>query len=373
MAAIDARLTREIRQAGAAGAVVFAWLDEWFKKNWAVIDYEIPLDNTRLWHNVMDAEQNYGILGLYSGDSMSTPRLGGDARAWRRLDPVYQEAAGKTQLRALRAGADESYCYLAVEIGPGGFPWDTLGIQLAIDSYQPRLGQHRLPNTGTRSDVGFEFLIDLRRPDSASLAVIPDYNRYDARIDPGTGDDSGRFSRRPVFPRNRTDGRFESQFIITNRARFGRDGTFYPAKRYNRGRLLFGTNASSTIADWFLDESAGLLELRIPWDLLNVTDPSTRRILADSRTSGTFGTAVADDFHFGVEIYRKGAPGVVGALPAQPNGTWPAAAFTPWRWRGWTQPRYQARLKPVYDSLRLLWQEAPAGVPAPPGRRAPSN
>jgi hypothetical protein len=42
---------------------VFAWMDEWFKKSWAVADYEIPPENTRRWHNVMDAEQAYGILG----------------------------------------------------------------------------------------------------------------------------------------------------------------------------------------------------------------------------------------------------------------------------------------------------------------------
>ena len=78
MAAIDARLTREIRESGAAGSIVFAWLDEWFKKNWVVIDYEIPLDNTRLWHNVMDAEQNYGILGQYAGEAATT-------RAWAEI------------------------------------------------------------------------------------------------------------------------------------------------------------------------------------------------------------------------------------------------------------------------------------------------
>ena len=86
MAAIDARLTREIRASGAAGSVLFAWMDEWFKKNWAVIDYEIPLDNTRLWHNVMDPEQNYGILGQYAGDSGATPVLGGDPARWRGLN-----------------------------------------------------------------------------------------------------------------------------------------------------------------------------------------------------------------------------------------------------------------------------------------------
>ena len=95
MAAIDARLTREIREAGAAGSILFAWLDEWFKKNWAVMDYEIPPDNTRLWHNTMDPEQHYGILGEYAGDSGSIPKLGGNSSSWRSLQ--LRPATGKAE------------------------------------------------------------------------------------------------------------------------------------------------------------------------------------------------------------------------------------------------------------------------------------
>jgi tetratricopeptide repeat protein len=375
MAAIDARLTREIRQAGAAGSILFAWMDEWFKKNWAVIEYEIPKDNTRLWHNLMDAEQNYGILGQYAGEGSTTPRLGGDASRWLALS-VLQRAESVTTggPRRARAGFDESFYYLAVELSPGRFPWDSLGIQLVIDTYLPKLGQHRLPRSGARSEIGFEFLIDLVSPDSAAMKVTPDYNRHDSRVDPATGDDFGRFSRRPVIIRNRGDARFDSLFIITNRARFGRDGTFYPAKGYDRGRLRHGTETASTLADWYLDQHAGLVELRIPWDLLNVTDPSSRTLLYDRDSTGAFGTATAEDFHVGILIYRKsGGREVVGALPALEGGVWRAASFNPWHWVGWTKPSSYARLKPVYDSLKLLWQAAPAGAPARPGRRAPSN
>ena len=375
MAAIDARLTREIRGSGAAGSLLFAWLDEWFKKNWAVMDYEIPLDNTRLWHNAMDAEQHYGVLGLYAGDGVSTPKLGGDPLKWRALPLVQSGATGRQGAPSrIRAGADESYFYLAVELAGGRFPWDTLGIQLAIDSYQPAVGQHRLPKTHARSEVGFEFLIDLVSPDSGAIRVTPEYNRYDARVDSQTGDDFGRFSRRPVMPRNRDDGRFDSQFMITNRARFGRDGRFYRALRYDRGRLRYGKESSSTLADWFLDERAGLLQVRIPWDLINVTDPSTRTLLFDRRTEGAFGTATANDFHLAVVVYRKGPQAeILGALPSLVNGVLPASGFKPWRWQGWTEPRFHARLKPVYDSLRLLWREVPDGAPAQPWRTAPSN
>jgi hypothetical protein len=373
MAAIDARLTREIREAGAAGAILFAWLDEWFKKSWAVLDYEIPLDHTRLWHNVMDPEQNYGILGQYAGDGVSTPRLGGDPEKWRDL-PALQRGNNQGLVRALRSGADESYWYIAVELTPGRFSWDSLGLQLAIDTHRPDVGQHVLPHIGAQSEIGFEFLVELVNPSKAQLKVTPDYNRHDARVDLTTGDDFGRFSRRPVMTVDRNDGRFDSLFIITNRARFGRDGTFYPAQGYDRGRLRYGRGDSSTLADWYFDDQAGLLQIRIPWDLINVTDPSSRTLLDDRRTAGAFGTTTASGFHIGVVVYRRNGGGeIIGALPAHEGGVWRRKSFRPWLWAGWTRPTAHGRLKPVYDSLKLLWQEAPAAVPAPPARTAPSN
>lgn len=375
MAAIDARLTREIRGAGAAGSVVFAWLDEWFKKNWAVMDYEIPSDNTRLWHNLMDAEQNYGILGQYAGAAATRPRLGGDPEGWRALPLIQTAARGQPgNLRAIRAGADESFLYLAMELSPEGIEWDSAGVEIAIDTYLPEIGQHLLPRSQIRSGLGFEFLVDLSSTREASLRVIPDYNRHDARLDSASGDDFGRFSRRPVITRNRGDGRFDSLAIITNRARFGRDGTFYGARGYDRGRLLHGTEAQSTLSDWYFDRKAGLLQLRLAWDLLNVTDPSTRTLLFDPRTEGSFGTVKAGDFHFGAVLYQKGARHpVLGTVPERDDGEWSAERFRPWRWREWTEPRSHGRLKPVYDSLRAVWQEALAEAPAPPERRAPSN
>jgi hypothetical protein len=371
MAAIDARLTREIKEAGAAGSVIFAWMDEWFKKNWAVIEYEIPRDNTRLWHNVMDPEQNYGILGQYSRRADAL-RLGGDPAPWRALPQVQQGGGGFIQ--ALRAAADESYMYLAVELRPGAFAWNSLGIEIALDTYLPRTGQHRLPRSGLPSEIGFEFLIDLAGPDSATLRVTPDYQRHDAWLDPTSGDDFGRFSRRPVITRDRSDARFDSLFIITNRARFGRDGTFYPSRRYDRGVLRHGSEAVSTLRDWYLDEAAGLLQLRIPWDLLNVTDPSTRTLLFDRHTEGAFGTVKAEDFHVGLSVYRKGTDlTVVDALPEPRNGMWRVGDFDGWQWHGWTKPQSHARLKPVYDSLKALWEESPSGAPDRPSRRVPSN
>jgi hypothetical protein len=271
-------------------------------------------------------------------------------------------------------GNDESFVYIAVELAGGDFAWSTEGIQLALDTYLPGVGQHRLPRSGLNSEIGFEFVIDLTGPERARLLVTPDYQRHEFRTDPASGDDFGRFFRRPVITRDRRDGRLDSLFIITNRARFGRDGRFYPALGYDRGRLRYGTENSSTLADWYYDSKAGLLQIRIPWDLLNVTDPSTRTLLDDREITGPYGTRQAADFHIGAVLYSKdtSAQASVEALPRAREGSWRAQDFMGWRWEGWTEPRWHSRLKPVYDSLKLVWAD-PSAKPGRPARRAPSN
>ena len=360
MARIDARLTREIKEAGAAGSVVFAWMDEWFKQNWIVTDYEIPPENTRLWHNVMDAEQNYGLLGMYAGTRDRTPVPGESPARWLSLDAYDSDStAEKGAPKVLRVGSDESYVYLAVELGEmkgEAFPWETLGIRIALDTWSRTQGQTRLPGTQEEGDIGFEFLAELHSPDDAQLLVTPDYNPFvgaEALVD---GDDFAHFARRPISVTQRNDGRFDSLFIITNRARFGRDGTFYPASGYNRGRLRFGRYSQSTLADWYYEPQAGLLELRLPWGLINVTDPSTGTIILGAVPDGAIQTTRTDGFRFGVMtvVTANGKP--VGALPRLgSDGAWHAADFPNWTWNTWDSPKYHQELKPVYDSLKVLW------------------
>lgn len=343
MARIDARLTREIHAAGAAGGLLFAWMDEWFKHNWVVIDFELPAERTRLWHNVMDAEQNYGLLGMYAGDSATRPVPGGDAARWRALPVV---ARGTGALRALRAGADPAYLYLALDVP--SLDWKASGVEIGIDTWRDSVGQHRLPRGGVLSPLGFEFLVDLPAPDSGQVRVLPEYNRYAPIADRKTGDDLGRFHHRPVTTQNRSDGVFDTMFVITNRARFGRDGTFFPAAQVDRGALRYGTERASTLSDWYVDAAAGLLELRIPWDLLNVTDPSSRTLLYERGVGSAFGTVTAGDFHFQVALWSK-----------QGGGSEMLGPSAGWRWRGWTAPKWYSRLKPAYDSLTVTWGALP--------------
>ncbi|HJS48640.1 MAG TPA: hypothetical protein VJ773_11695, partial [Gemmatimonadales bacterium] len=349
-AAATSRLADEVRESGAAGVILFAWLDEWFKQNWVTLDLEVPREHNPRWLNVEDAEQQYGLLGLYAGDGTG-PVLGGDAAAWRALAPLQ---LGRGPLRALRLGHDEAYLYLAIE-ADSTVDLARHDLAVALDVVRPDLGQRR-PAGGIRSEVGFEFLVEFRDTSRGALLALPEYNPYEGSAALEAGDDRGRFHRRPVRPVNRDDGRWDSLTVIVNRARFWRDGTFVPAVVHDRGHLRHGTAAGSSLADWYWDRAAGLVTARIPWALLNVTDPSTRRVAFEYVREGEFGTVVTDGFRAGAILLDDGGR-ALDALPAAPGGAWRAGDFTGWTWPEWTEPRFHSRLKPAHESLRQLWSE----------------
>jgi hypothetical protein len=205
------------------------------------------------------------------------------------------------------------------------------------------------------SDEGFEFLIDLARPGDGEIRVLPEYNPY-GRPD-SSGDDVGKFYHRPITILDRRDGAFDSMYVGTNRARYGRDGTFFPATGYNRGRLSFGPDSVSTLSDWYYDERRNLLELRLPWGLLNVSDPSSGTLLYETGGSESLGTVHAAGLRVGVLTYYRGpAARVAGALPAlDAQGVWRSSAFRSWMWQTWKIPRSHQHQKPAYDSMKTTW------------------
>jgi tetratricopeptide (TPR) repeat protein len=336
MAERDVRLTREIREAGLAGGILFAWLDEWFKHNWVAIDVEVPPERTRLWHNVMDAEQHYGLLGLYAGGT-TRPEPGGDAARWRALDLVAESTG-----TGLRAGADPSYLYLTLE---SPLAMDSVSWTVGIDTHRPDRGQFALPGGPDDLPTGVEFALVLRDTANAQLLVTPSYNPY---LGPRPGmqptDLDAFYDTRATIDRRLTDGRFDSLFVATNRFRVARSGTAYPARGVNRGRLRYGRASESTLADWFVDPRSGLVEVRLPWGLLNVTDPSSRTVLARVRDPGPFRVEVTDGFRF--VVYALARDGSVRAR---------AASRRPYSWPTWETPVWHERLKPAYYAMQALW------------------
>jgi hypothetical protein len=172
-------------------------------------------------------------------------------------------------------------------------------------------------------------------------------------LDPVPGYFAGRYIhswRGPVVPLANADGVYDSLRVLTNRARFGRDSTEYPALGYDRGALPEGALPDGL---WERSDDATVLEVRIPWLLLNVTDPSERRVLLERRDArvveegrtGRAGTVQVDGI--GVVVARR-VGGTWTGLPAAGEPT-AVARIT---WDSWDEPRWRARRRPTYHALQ---------------------
>lgn len=341
---LSLELTRNITDAGCAGTIYFEWIDEWFKHNWLVMDFEIPEDDRKLWHNMENPEQNFGILALE--DKIKT--IDGELSDWDFTSSPGQQIS-------LDFAADASYFYLASVI-PGYDPAKH-NIYLSIDTYDSEKGDHRLPFTGELFSNGFEFLVDIQSTDSAFILVDEPYSVFTDIYN----------NYIPVYTsQNNSNGQFTKQYMLTNRSRNSLTGVKTDSVLVDRSRLLFGksTEPEFSNADWFYDDDSGTIEIRLDWHLLNVCDPAKHFVLDDKEGTRDIEYTETDGFRIYAFLTDKNH-NILARYPANAPLTC--------TWEGWETPVYTSRLKPVYYTLRDYFKDLETGpgktdsVPSGPG------
>lgn len=345
-----------IHDEGYAGGVVFSFLDEWFKGTWSVAPLEIPAERRRKWFNAESPEQSYGFLAARPASAAIT--VDGHAEDWQEIpalashDAASEGEASWGTLFSLRAASDEGYVYLLLQTaGRGELDWSAQRYLVALDTYDDARGERALP---TLSDVempsGVEFLIELDGPERSRVSVTLPYEPFE------------RLERGEIASPRDSSGRFVPLFFEANRARFGRDGTRYAAEDWERGKLRLGSlDPAASDFDTRADVSvgdAGAIEMRIPWALLNVTDPSSRRVL---HAEGGAWTRESEGFRIYAFALRADGAGVESfdALPSL--GTLPPR----WTWPPWEEPSYRLELKAGAPLLRDAMNALPDELETP--------
>ena len=377
---IDARLMGDIDEAGLAGGVLFALVDEWFKRNWLVFDFEVPAERKPMWLNVLDPEENYGVLAARPGKNRWRVTIDGRMDDWNGVPPLVTRREGGPEhpfkdgydrartLRGLAVASDEAYLYVRLDVdrldadGDGAPDWGKVVYVIGIDTYDARRGDHRLPiSDRTASPAGLEFCVILDGRDTSRLLVDQPY-------DIGT-----HRHQRPYGSVENSDGRFMEIKVETNRRRFGRDGTVYAPLLWNRSPLRHGSMDPrdpdrSTLADWRVGVAANAIELRIGWGLLNVTDPSSRRVLHDDPGDlKKVGSVETEGLRFYVAAVKPVGP-AGGATPIEarladrlPPGDLSRPSDLPmYTWSKWDRPSYHLEKKESWGILKKALAALPA-------------
>lgn len=374
---IDARLFEDIVQADMAGGLVFTWQDEWFKRTWNTMDYDNP-DRRPFWSNAQTNEQHFGLLAFDPGKSGYIVQTDGSTQDWEQANiaPLYKAPeASETrkldeydegrQIKALYAASDERYVYLRLDLGNPGKPldWSKMNAYILIDSVADQ-GQKRLSfvNGGLQSEAGFDFAIQLKGPEHSSMLIDSYYDTYYYHYGQLLG-----MIPKLSYASSKDNGVFHPIRLTLNKelAIPGEDGGLkLPFDSYETGKLRFGNGNPAapdydSLTDVAVNGDGHTVEIRIPWLLLNVKDPSMHEATGDIWENGIDSSQSVSGLRFAaVTVKPSGESGgseageLADAVPKLQGGMLPENGLIPYAWKAWEEPVFKERLKQSYGIMQ---------------------
>lgn len=325
-------LYKDIRDAGCAGAIVFEWQDEWFKRTWNTWP-GVDLTRNAYWSDYQTNEQSFGLITFDPGEEESIVYVDGDVEEWKDVPWLIRDEDS-----GLQAVYDEKFVYFHVyvkDMREGDV------IYLPVD-ITPNSGAYKEAESGLEFEQPVDFLIRLDGEDNSAVFVQEYYDilfaterreiwEEDAFINP-PGKDSQNFNLIKQFLRGK--------IMMMN-------GEVLEPWLFPTGELVYG-NANpdhedfNSLADFIVEGDH--VELRIPWTMFNFSDPSQMRI--------------HDDYykHYGVEEMKIGSMDI--SMQILRDGHNSVKPFGTLKLDGWgNHPTWHIRVKAAYYAIQEVYGE----------------
>ena len=340
-----ARCYQNIMDAGCAGSIIFSWQDEWFKRTWNTMA-NVDLLKTPYWSDYQTNEQFFGLLSFDPGNERSVSYVDGDDEEWADDDVI-----GESEGRTLSMKYDEKFLYFMVrgdDVGPGS------KLYLPIDTTQ-KTGSTASADPAVSFERASDFLVVLDGQDDSRVLVQERYEVMRATsLLATTGEDpyvsppapdTDTFKHIDLVLQTLTDYTQLEQAIVED-MNLGENEFFF--QTYETGKLTYGDanpshEAFDSMADFCYGD--GFVEIKLPWQLLNFSNPSEMQIHDDYYEHYGVENMQIDRMYVGV---GDGSDGQAIPLFEKPL-------------KGWgTKVTYHERLKESYYVVQRMWAEGVA-------------
>lgn len=273
------RVWREALDGGLAGVCISSWQDTWERRTWNTA-FATVLTRTPYWHDLQGVGQNRGLLAFAPGKEESVCILDGNPSEWGEED-VVASADGRTL--SLRFDPEGVYLMIRGENLADESLYLPIDISGQVGSFvcgQPPLTFDRQADfvLCLEGEAGGRFLVQERYH-----AVWENYGYEINRVNPFENPPSREGDAFALSAMAAdADIMLSARDLIDIEA--GRKKAPGSLVLWETGRLRCGNGDPQakdydSLAD--LCYGAGCVEVRIPWLLLNVADPSQMQIHQD--------------------------------------------------------------------------------------------
>ena len=323
----------DIMAAGCAGSCIFSWQDEWFKRTWNT-NYAIDFSRTPYWSDYQTNEQYFGLLAFDPGKKECVSYVDGDVSEWNDSNIVASTNNAKLSIKY-----DECFLYFMVE--KKDFDFENESIYIPID-ITPKSGSNYCGNNGLKFDRAVDFLITINGKSNSSVKVQERYESLRSNYSVNV------YGFNTYVKENIPDidsPVFKDINMILKLTQLQDGEKINEAQLFPTGKLTYGIanpkkNDYNSLADFYV--SGDYVEIRLPWQLLNFSDPSKMKIHDDYY-----------DGNYGVEYIRINELYAGVSLGVQGD----RVHLDKVKLKGWgNKVTYHERLKESYYVVQEYWR-----------------
>lgn len=243
-------MIKVIMDNGYFGLSIFEWQDEWFKSVWNTADF-VDRENEENWFNALNSEQSYGLLKYEPSDKSSQIYLDGNLQDWQENDIIE-----KNEEYTLYTKNDCGYLYIACKTNNYNIEDNRIVLPIKTSESYGKTEYDSL-----KFEEKVQFIIDIK--EEPRMYVSEDYDIYQLKYN---------------SPRDNYSFHKMYQYL---RESVNINGKKYEEDTFEIGKLIKGkTNPEesdyNSLADYYIENNC--IEMRIPWQMLNFTDPSNSKI-----------------------------------------------------------------------------------------------
>jgi hypothetical protein len=313
-------MLNDIYQSNAIGALIFAFQDEWFKRTWNTMDLDLEWRRP-YWSNVETNEQMFGLLTFEPGEFELPIKLDGIISDWDHIDLVHQFDGLK-----IKTTHDVRYLYILIEANQLIEDKDIMIPIVTINNQGNRFNL----DTNHQFNEEVDFLIQINSNKDSRILVDSYYNPFEHLY--GT-----ILKMINVETKTKNSGKFsEIRHALSRELKLPLSNEIIPFQSYEAGYLIHGISDYNNVnynslSDYYVKDH--IIEIRIPWLLLNFMDPSTKQIMSDFNNQLEFTSENFTNFKIGAFYKDK---------------TYDSITFGEYNYESWQFAIYHERLKQSY-------------------------
>ncbi|HEM3180323.1 hypothetical protein [Streptococcus suis] len=324
---------RAFLKTGAVGGIIESWQDDWGARTWNTA-FTTDRHSRFQWGDAQSNNQGFGLMAFEN--RVKNHSLDGSLEEWKK------QAITENNGNKLLVDGDESYLYLAIQ--KTAVKTDGANRWLIPIDITPKTGSMEWKDERVHFLGRADFLLAIDGESNSRLLV---QERYDAVRANYLKQTSG--SDPFVDIPNKDSSHFTTASLVLKHNRIFEDlekaeredkwNPLYETGRLRSGNSQRGAKEFDSQADIYFGEK--VIEIRIPWQLLNFSNPSQGRIHDDYYQHYGVSEIAIDSIQLGLGEWKKGE----------------YIRMENYRLEKWNRPTVEGVLKTSYTMLKDYWKE----------------